>query len=113
MSDGGAQRFHFGRVLLWFAASWLTLSALTTQRRSGLLFLALFFLGLLFSLAALLGGFFAERKKRSERAGLRNLLLLLLTVAATLLGGLWLAFRKKREVAVLPPTEHEIDELVR
>jgi hypothetical protein len=122
MSDGGAQvivaagegvvqlaRFRFGRVLLWFAAAWLTLSALTAHGESG----ALFFVALFLALTALIGSFLAERKRRAERAALRNGLMLLGMVGASLVGGLWLAFRKKKDAAVPPPTETEIDELLR
>ena len=122
MSDGGAQvivaagegvvqlaRFRFGRVVLWFTAVWLSLSALTAHGGSNVLF----FVALFMALAALVGHFWAERKRRVERAALRTTLMMLGLVVVSLVGGLWLAFRKPRGVALPAPTEAEIDELLR
>jgi hypothetical protein len=123
MSDGGAQvivamgegavqlaRFKVGRVVLWFIAAWLTLSAITAHgdaRPFG------FFLAVAVALVALVGHFIAERRRRAERAALRNALMLIGLVAASLVGGLWLAFRKKRGDEPPPPSEEEIDALLR
>lgn len=118
MSDGGAKvivdvvgglaQFKVGRVVLWLAAAWLTLTSLTGRRDAGLWFFA----ALALALVALVAGFIAERRKRAERASLRNALAFLGLTVVTLVGGLWLVFRKKDEAVAAPPTEQEVDELV-
>lgn len=122
MSDGGAQvfvaagegvvqlaQFRMGRVVLWFVATWLALSALTASGERG----ALFFIALALALAALVGHFIAQRRQRAERAALKNFLVLMGLVLASLVGGLWLLFRRKAGPVAAPPTEAEIDELLR
>lgn len=122
MSDGGAQvivaagegvlklaRFSVGRVLLWFIAAWLTLSAITARSERSLYF----FLAVAIALVALAGHFLAERRRRAERAALRSALGLLAVVLFSLVGGWWLAFRRKPSGPTTPPTEAEIDELLR
>lgn len=123
MSDGGAQvivatgeglvqlaRFRVGRVVLWFIAAWLTLSAITAHGEARPF---QFFIAVGVAFIALVGHFVAERRRRAERAALRNGLALIGLVVASLVGGLWLAFRKKRGEAPTPPTEAEIDALIR
>lgn len=123
MSDGGAQvivkvgegvvqlaRFRVGRVVLWFAAAWLSLSGITASRESGSY---LFFLAGAVALVALIGHSFAERTRRAERASLRHALLFVGLVIVSLSGGVWLAFRKKRGEELAPPSEAEIDGLLR
>lgn len=122
MSDGGAQvivavgegvvqlaRFKVGRVVLWFIAVWLTLSAITARHDTRPLF---FFLAVGVGLTALIGHLWAERRQRKERAALRNALMLIGLVAASLVGGLWLALRKKRGDEPPLPSEAEIDALL-
>lgn len=123
MSDGGAQvivaagegvvklaRFRVGRVVLWFIAAWLTLSAITAQSGSRAV---VFFIAVGVALVALIGHFLAERRRRAERAALRTALMLIGLVLVSLFGGLWLAFRKKRADEPPPPSEAEIDGLLR
>ncbi len=122
MSDGGAQvivaagqgvvqlaKFSVGRVVLWFIAAWLTLSAITARSEASLYF----FLAVAIALVALIGHFIAERKRRAERAALRSALKLIGVVLVSLVGGLWLAFRRKGTPPAPPPSEAEIDELLR
>jgi len=121
MSDGGAKvivaagegvvqlaQFRVGRVLLWFIAAWLTLSAITARSEAGLYF----FIAVAIALAALIGHLVAQRRRRAERAALRTTLVLMGLVLASLAGGVWLAFRRKSAPST-PPTEAEIDELLR
>lgn len=123
MSDGGAQvivavgegvvqlaRFTVGRVVLWFIAAWLTLSAITAHGETRPF---LFFIALAVALTALIGHFLAERRRRAERAALRTTLMLLGLAVASLVGGVWLAFRKRGGDVPPPPTEAELDELLR
>ncbi|MDP2272585.1 MAG: hypothetical protein Q8K32_17760 [Archangium sp.] len=123
MSDGGAQvivkvgegvvqlaRFRVGRVVLWFTAAWLALSAITANRESGSF---LFFLAVSIALVALVGHFIAERRRLAERATLRHALMFVGLVIVSLLGGVFLAFRKKRGDEPPPPSEAEIDGLLR
>ncbi len=124
MSDGGAQvigevvkgvaqvaRFRVGRMVLWYAAAWLCLSAITSRGERP--YFLSFFGALCLALAALLGHFWAERKRRDERAALRTTLMMLGLVVVSLVGGLWLSFRTKRAATPSCPTEAEIDELLR
>lgn len=123
MSDGGAQvivkvgegvvqlaRFRVGRVALWFTAAWLAMSSITASRDSGPFF---FFIAVAIALVALIGHFIAERRRRAERATLRHALMFVGLVIASLLGGVFLAFRKKRGEEPPPPSEAEIDGLIR
>jgi steroid 5-alpha reductase family enzyme len=122
MSDGGAQvivaagqgvvqlaKFSVGRVVLWFIAAWLTLSAVTAHSEARLYF----FLAVAIAVVALIGHFIAERQRRAERAALRTTLVLMGVVLVSLVGGLWLAFRRKATPPSPPPSEAEIDELLR
>ena len=98
MSDGGAQvivkagegvvqlaRFRFGRVVLWFTAAWLSLSAITASHDSSPF---LFFVAGFLALAALIGHFIADRRRRAERAALRHALIFVGLFVASLAGGL-------------------------
>ena len=122
MSDGGAQvivavgegvvqlaGFRVGRVVLWFTAAWLSLCAITAHSDSSLTF----FIAGFVALAALIGGFLADRRKRAERAALRQALMFIGLVVVSLVGGVFLAVRKKLGEEGPPPTEAEIDALLR
>ena len=114
MSDGCVvqlARFRFGRVVLWFTAAWLTMSAVTANRETGSF---LFFIAVAVALVALVGHFLAERRRRAERATLRHALLFVGLVIVSLIGGVVLAIRRKRgDEPPPPPSEAEIDGLIR
>lgn len=122
MSDGGAAvigkgvegaialtKFRVGRVVLWAGAAWLTLTAVTANAGDGALF---FFIAVGLALLALVGGFLAERKKRSERAALKSALMLIGFTLLSLVGAVWLVFRKKKAPEAPPPSQEELETLV-
>lgn len=120
MSDGGAQvivetvsalaKFKVGRVVLWLAAAWLMLSGLTSHDGSAALG---FVVALGLALVALIAGFLADRKKRAERAAFRSALAFVGLTLVTILGGVWLVFRRRDEPAIAPPSQEEVDALVK
>jgi len=123
MSDGGATvivkgvegaielaKFKVGRVVLWVGATWGALTAATAKSGDGAAF---FFLALCLALLALVAGYLAERKKRAERAALKSVLLFIGFAGLSLFGALWLVFRREKGPDAQPPTEAELDELVK
>ncbi len=122
MSDGGAAvigegvkgaialtKFKVGRVVLWAAVAWLLLTAVTAQAGSQML---LFFVAIAVALMALAGGFLAERRKRAERAALKSALLLIGFTLISIVGAVWLLFRRKEDLELPPPSEQEVEALV-
>lgn len=119
MSDGGAQvvvetvsmlaKFKVGRVVLWLMAAWLALTAATSHLRDASWW---FFAAFALALTALIAGFIADRRKRAERASLRNALAFLGLTLVTLVGGLWLVFRRNDDAVTPPPSEREVNALV-
>jgi hypothetical protein len=122
MSDGGAAvivkgaegafaiaKFRVGRVVLWIGAAWLALTAVTAKAGEGMLW---FFVALFVALVALVGGFLAERRKRAERAAMKNVLLLIGFTLLSIVSALWLVFRRKSAPELPPPSEAELDALV-
>ncbi len=113
-SDGGSlltqlAKFRFGRVLLWFGAAFFALaSAGAGENGSVVLFIAF-----ILAFVALIGHFVAARRKRVARASMRNTLTLLGLVLVFAVGALWLVFRRKKTVAERPPTQSEVDALIR
>ena len=119
MSDGGAQaivetvsmlaKFKVGRVVLWLMAAWIALTTATSHMRDSSLW---FFAAFALALTALIAGFIADRRKRAERASFRNALAFIGLTLVTLIGGLFLVFRRRDEVAAPPPSETEVNALV-
>lgn len=115
MSDGGAQvvvesvsllaRFRLGRGLLWLVAAYLVVTAVSARAGDREL---LVFAAVALGLVALVAGFFAERKRRAERASFRQALVLWGLVVVSVVAGSVLLFRRKAE-PLPPPDPNDVD----
>lgn len=122
MSDGGAAvivkagegvielaKFPAGRAILWFVSAWLAISGLSNWSTSSFFF----FIAVGLAVVALVAGWLAGRRKRAERAALRQFFLLIGFTLMALIGAIVLVARRKKEPDVPVPTNEEVEALLR